>query len=343
MRGLQYRGQQRVPRSQSGSSLTSISPLSAAKQLGSIPSREAIESLGLPTGEEPPMARQANDRGSLNTLASIIPLLASMPGPAEVGEKGEPKPSRYLVEKGLPTLPWNLVENVWRLEYVDMEEFLPTPCSLQLVEQEKPSPSLQDSLVGAFNQFQALQQHKSQRRVTDVLTWTQCFTLYMAVLSKKSPGMVPSMVAHLHTVLWVQQRASSQLAWLEYDIQFRMEMAASADRVWTCGDPWQYISCLPRPSSSGDLFQVSKVEAHLPQGEGKGKRPLESEGEESGRQTKPPAKKPKKAGVCRLFNLTPGGCPYGRECIFIHRCNNCGTTDEHHHAACPFPPKPTRE
>ena len=155
----------------------------------------------------------------------------------------------------------------------------------------------------------------------------------MAVLSKKSPEMVPSMVAHLHTVLRLQQRASSQLAWLEYDIQFRMEMAASPDRVWTSGDPWQYISCLPRPSSSGDLFQVSKVEAHLPQeGGGKGKRPLESEGEKSGWQTKPPAKKSK------LLNLVPGGCPYGRECIFIHRCNNCGMTDEHHCAACPFPP-----
>ena len=121
-KGLQYKGQQHAPRSQSGASLTSISPLGAAKQLGSIPSRKAIESLGLPTGEEPPVARQTNDGGSLNTLISIIPLLASMPGPTEVGEKGEPKPSRYLVEKGLPTLPWKLVEEVWRLEYVDVEE-----------------------------------------------------------------------------------------------------------------------------------------------------------------------------------------------------------------------------
>jgi len=152
--------------------------------------------------------------------------------------------------------------------------------------------------------------------------------LYMAVMSKKSAEPIPSMVAHLHTVHRLQQKASSQLAWLEYDIQFRMELAASADRAWTCGDPWQYISCLPGPSSLGDPFDVSEVDTQPPQrtGMGKLKRLAELEGD---RGNKPPAKKPKKAGVCRLFNTAPNGCPYGKECIFIHRCNNCGAVNEH--------------
>ncbi len=108
-------------------------------------------------------------------------------------------------------------------------------------------------------QFQALQQQKARKRVTEIMTWTRCFSLYLAVLSKKSPEMVPSMVAHLHTVLRLQQKAGSQLAWLEYDIQFQMELAASTDRAWTSGDPWQYVSCLPGPSSVGDPFEVSEV------------------------------------------------------------------------------------
>jgi hypothetical protein len=41
----------------------------------------------------------------------------------------ETKPSRYLVAKGLPTLAMKLMEKIWNLEYVDMEEFLPTPRS----------------------------------------------------------------------------------------------------------------------------------------------------------------------------------------------------------------------
>ena len=56
-----------------------------------------------------------------------------------------------------------LVDRIWNLEYVDMEEFLPAPRSLRLAEQGKPAPSLQESLVGAFNQFQAIQIQKTQR------------------------------------------------------------------------------------------------------------------------------------------------------------------------------------
>ena len=64
-----------------------------------------------------------------------------------------------------------------------MEEFLPTPHALHIVEQGNPSYSLQDSLVGALNQFQVIQQQKLQRRVMDITTCVRCFTLYMAVLS----------------------------------------------------------------------------------------------------------------------------------------------------------------
>lgn len=245
-------------------------------QLGALPLLDKVGSLELPEmGETLGQQSTAGEGGRLNPFASIIPLLASLPGPPEAGDKAEAKPVRYMyfVEKGLPTLPMKLVERVWNLEYVDMEEFLPAPRSLRIAEQERSSSSLQESLVGAFSQFQAMQQHKAQRQVTDIITWTRCFSLYMAVLSKRSPEMAPSMVAHLHTVLRLQQRASSQLAWLEYDIQFQMELAASADRAWTCGDPWQYISCLPGPSSMGDPFEMSAEDPQQFQwpGAGKGK------------------------------------------------------------------------
>ena len=79
---------------------------------------------------------------------------------------------------------------------------------------------------------------KGQRRVLDIMTWVRCFSLYVAVMAKKFPEMIPSMVAHLHTVLRLHQKASNKSEWLEYDIQFRMELAASEDRSWTCDDPW---------------------------------------------------------------------------------------------------------
>ena len=128
----------------------------------------------------------------------------------------------------------------------------------------------------------------------DITTWVRCFSLYMAVLSTQAPEMVPSMVAHLRTVLRLQQRASHNLAWLEYDIQFRMEIAASADRVWKCGDPWQYVACLPGQHLPNDPFEVAELDA-LPALKGKGKRPLIQEGERG--VPRPPLKSRRRASA----------------------------------------------
>ena len=94
-------------------------------------------------GETSRQQLMAGGGGELNPFASIIPLLASLPVPPEAGDKVELKPSSCLVEKGLPTLPMKLVEKVRNLEYVDMEEFLPAPCSLWIAEQGRSSASLQ--------------------------------------------------------------------------------------------------------------------------------------------------------------------------------------------------------
>ena len=88
-----------------------------------------------------------------------------------------------------------------------MEEFLPAPRSLRLAEQGKPAPSLQESLVRVFNQFQAIQSQRTQRRVLDVITWMRCFTLYITVMAKQWSDMVQCMVAHLHTVLKLHPKA----------------------------------------------------------------------------------------------------------------------------------------
>ena len=205
-------------------------------QLGTLPPAMVTEGIGLSMmvrSPEQPVADPVD-----KPFASILPLLMSFPTGIESKEKTDPKPSHYLVEKGLPTLLMKTVEKAWNGEHVDMEKFLPAPRSLHLGEQDKAASSLQESLEGALNQFQAIQQQKGHRQVMDIATWVRCFTLYTAVMAKKSVEMVPCMVAHLHTVLRLHQKASHKLAWLEYDIQFCMEIAASDKWSWTGGDPW---------------------------------------------------------------------------------------------------------
>jgi hypothetical protein len=39
--------------------------------------------------------------------------------------------------------------------------------------------------------------------------------------------------------------------------------------------------------------------------------------------------------VCRLHNTPPNGCPYGKDCILLHRCTSGGAMDG---SACPCRP-----
>ena len=200
-----------------------------------MPSTEAILRLGLST-TEPPQKEQGVGE-SASSLSSIVPLLSSIATGSSSLDKTEPKPARYLVAKGLPTLPTKLVEKVWNFEFVEMEEFLPTPRALRIAEQ--------------------------------------------GILTEGDTG-------------------------LEYDIQFWMKMAASADRAWTCEDPWQYISCLPGQGRPTDPFGTSKF--GVPGSKGKGKWPPGHE-EVKGLPS-PSAKRAKKACVS-CTTQPPGVAPMG--------------------------------
>ena len=180
----------------------------------------------------------------------------------------------------------------------------------------------------------------------------------MAVMAKRKTEVIPNMVAHLHTVLRLHQKAPSCTAWIEYDIQFRMEVAAADDKTWSSGDPWQYVSCLPGPGRAVDPFDMAEQHV-VPSGEPKqvlpgiaslsphigtpgqsgavtkGKRPLD---QGNSQNTKGLGKRPKKPGLCRLFDRAPSGCPYGNDCVFVHRCSICGAND-HGRATCLRPQK----
>ena len=136
--------------------------LGTPRPLGALPPASVTEGLGLPTMIRSPEEPGTDPRN--NPFSSILPLLMSLPTGGESKDKTDPKPSHYLTAKGLPTLPMRTVEKVWSGEYIDMEEFLPAPRSLRLAEQGKAASTLQESLVGALNQFQAAQGQRAQHR-----------------------------------------------------------------------------------------------------------------------------------------------------------------------------------
>ena len=66
------------------------------------------------------------------------------------------------------------------------------------------------------------------------MTWTRCFSLYVAVMAKRRAKLVPPMIAHLHAVLKL-------MAWLQYDWKARREI----NTVAPLGRHKTFGSCFP--------------------------------------------------------------------------------------------------
>ena len=86
------------------------------------------------------------------------------------------------------------------------------------------------------------------------------------------------------------------------------------------GNTWQGPFQLHRAVGRGGSFH-NEVQGPA---QGRGKRPLGPTPAKLGGLGKPPLKRQKKPGTCHLFNKAPVGCPYGRDCMFTHRCSNVG-------------------
>ena len=71
-----------------------------------------------------------------------------------------------------------------------------------------------------------------KKPVRDLFTWLQCFSIYVAVVAKKCPEMVPEMLAYVLIVMRAQWEYEEP-AWRLYDVAFRDKAAATGNRKWS--------------------------------------------------------------------------------------------------------------
>ena len=107
----------------------------------------------------------------------------------------------FLAALSLPTIPLKLAQLIWDLDFIKMEEFLPFNKTVQALE------------VSGATKNRTVFQVPQAWRVEDITTWTWYFLLYVAVMTKQKPDLVALMIAHLHTVMKVEQSVGG-LTWL---------------------------------------------------------------------------------------------------------------------------------
>ena len=234
--------------------------------------------------------------------------------------------SHFLPAPGLPTIPNKLAQKIWNLEFVEMEEFLPSNKTIQAMENPI---SMQEGIMGALQQLQ-----QPNKRVVDILTWVRCFSLYIAVMAARHHDLVAPMTSHMHTVMRLQAMYGG-MSWIQYDWQARREMNAEGAESWQKRDPWQLLSCLPGTITKADCFAINS-DAPGPVQVAKQQRGLGGTYTSSnkGQPYTPGGRRRKLNRVCPLFNKARAGCHYGEECIYVHRCSGCKKED-HGKYACP--------
>ena len=113
-----------------------------------------------------------------------------------------------------------------------------------------PSSSKQD--VQSSNQLPA---PRRLRKVTDLASWIQCFAMYVGVLSWSSPEAVPELMAYLIQIVRVSQDFGG-LAWVNYDMAFRRQAAATGNKLWSKINPSLYSICFSGSARTNKRYDL---------------------------------------------------------------------------------------
>ena len=157
--------------------------------------------------------------GSTGT-SSLLHHIATIPKTHESDHSTTEAPTVLSIGPGLPPVPNKLVTRIQAGEFIDMAELLPDRMGIT-------APSGKDDK----------QATKSKRRqVTNILEWIHCYSIYVAVLTKKYQERIQDLLGYQALIVEACMEYNSE-AWLGYDRRFRQNAAATPGTIWAKIDP----------------------------------------------------------------------------------------------------------
>ena len=173
------------------------------------------------------------------------------------------------------------------------------------------------------NQDAAPSRRKVPRRapVTDILVWTECFALMVAVLAERFPSKAPQLWAYLRRIMHAARNYHG-LAWVAYDRLYRRQALSQHSLDWAQEDSALYNEafvghakailrcrhCLSEFHTTETCPDLPPTLPHWP--------PQYSTGPAHSFFPPPPCQE-----VCRKYN--ENRC-FVRRCRYRHVCLSCG-------------------
>lgn len=160
--------------------------------------------------------------------------------------------------------------------------------------------------------------------VTSITEWLQCFCIYMAVVTSKSPDRIQDLLGYLAIIVEACREYEGD-TWLGYDRRFRQRAAASPDSKWARIDPTLWNMAFTghaRAERCRYCFSLSH-------------KPVDCEWAPSTSSTTPAMQKAtpqltskwtprsRSAPVCKSWNFSlQPSCEF-RNCTYQHVCLQC--------------------
>ena len=126
----------------------------------------------------------------------------------------------FLFSDGFPPVPAKLVGKILRLEFVDMAELL-----RDNIDAERRQGRQREAAGVPAKQQQ-------RREVSDILSWIQCFGIYVSVVASKFPERVSRMLAYQTTLVREARRCGGG-GWSAYDTAFRQQATTNKECDWS--------------------------------------------------------------------------------------------------------------
>ena len=157
-----------------------------------------------------------------HALELAVTGMGSLPGwLVTQGTAGEQRAQGSWIGESLPAIPQRLLEKLQRWEFADLAELRPLGANEAL----NPEPDPQRYII-----LPGLEVSRPKKKqVTDIISWTQCFLVYIAIMHQKFPDKVPKMIAYMLTILRAQQEFEDP-GWRIYDHNYRLKAAACGNK-----------------------------------------------------------------------------------------------------------------
>lgn len=258
----------------------------------------------------------------------------------------------FLFSDSFPPIPGKLVTKIQKGDFVDMAELL-----RDNIEAERRR--CQGEGGGGSNSSNSV--NKAPRReVPDVLSWCQCFAIYVSVIASKQPERVSQMLAY-QAMLVREARRCGGSGWKQYDTTFRQQAAGNTMVDWSKINSSLYATTFLAQSTgrgmscdhctetdhASEACAAAPVQIDRSQFKGWGSssptsRPgqdwsREVPGNLRGRVKKlyPRREEPVRKEDMACYSFNDGRCRFPGSCRFRHTCLKCNSGD-HPAVRCPL-------